>query len=435
MLTKNLLLQMCSELTGVSLLFKVKQNGYKVLFASKDFLDWAERNFDIKENDLIGLSLNQIIKFRKLPYLKGHDIKASLNAVVKEEMNVVETSDFVDGNENKLVFTNIPLLDQDGNVGHILHQLEFKDSHTQKLPENGNYAANVLKNNDSISMLYEQSPNPMAILTMEGKIKSVNEAFLEKVFPLYKKNKMINEVFEIFSEIGVSDILLQAKSGEGTKIDLKLDKDKTLKYFKAEFISLKDDSHLLATLHDVTEIKKMRKDLVKKSMLMEDCLKFQKQDFDQMDIRDILKTSLSFMFTHADAHKGLIWVKDLSIDEKLGHQSEHLLDINWPTHKLNLLFLFDGDHRPTRNEPFTMRSNALANVGLLENSVSGFGKTIMAITGRKADHLLFVILLQMDATKVFDLEDKYVMNIISSCIFSELAGVFSGRMISGDDRM
>lgn len=416
-------------------MFKVKQNGYKVLFASKDFLDWAEKNFGIKEQDLIGLSLNQIMKFRKLPYLKGYDLKASLSAVVKEEVKVVETSDFIDVNESKLVFSNVPLLDQDGNVGHILHQLEFEDSNSQKLPEEGNYAAQVLKNNDSISLLYEKNPNPMAILTLEGKIKSVNEAFLQRVFPLYKKNKMINEVFEIFSEISVSDILTQAKNGEKSRIDLKLDKEDTLKYFKAEFISLKDDTHLLTTFHDVTEIKKMRKDLVKKSMLMEDCLKFQKQDFDLMDIRDVLKTSLSFMFTHADAHKGLIWVKDLSIDEKLGHQSEYLLDINWPTHRLNLLFLFDEDHRPTRNEPYTMRSNALANVGLLENSVSGFGKSIMAITGRKADHLLFVILLQMDATKVFDLEDKYVMNIISSCIFSELAGVFSGRMISGDDRL
>ncbi|TVP52812.1 MAG: hypothetical protein EA341_02480 [Mongoliibacter sp.] len=434
MLTKNLLYQICSELTGVSLLFKVKQNGFKLLFASKEFLDWGEKNFEIQENEILGLSLNQIIKLKKLPYFKGNELKTDLSKVVDEKITVNIGTSYLDLDNKVLLISNIPLIDDEGHVGHILHQINFIDPSEISDTENDIQNSSLFEGNGSLSHLFENNPFPMVILGMEGKIKSVNKTFLDEVFPLHKKNKMINEVFDIFTELNISDILNNTQKGKKNKLDLKLRKGDDNSYFVANLVSMKDDLHVVATLHNVTEIKKMRKDLVKKSMLMEDCLKFQKQDFENMEISEVLKSSLSFMLNHSDAHKGLIWVKDLAIDDKLGHQNEFLFDQSWKTHKLNLSFLFDENQKPTRNEPFNLRSNALANIGLLENSVSGFGKSIIGITGRKSDHLLFVILLQMDATKVFDLEDKYVLNIVSSCIFSELAGVLSGRMISGEDR-
>lgn len=431
MLTKNLLYQICSELTGVSLLFKVKQNGFKIIFVSKEFLDWGEKNFGTQEDEILGLSLNQIIKLKKLPYISGNELKSSLTKVVESEDFSRFHSEYIDQNDKQLSISNIPLLDGNGDVGHILHQITFVDS-TEIFDSES--ATSLFESNGNLYHLFESNPYPMAILSGEGKIKSVNKTFLEQVFPLHKKNKILNEVFDVFTELNVADILTQTLKGEKNKIDLKLSKGEGNNFYSAHLVSMNDDHHVLAVLHNVTEIKKMRKDLVKKSMLMEDCLKFQKQDFEKMEINEILRSSLSFILNHSDAHNGLIWVKDLAIDDKLGHQSEFIFDQAWQTHKLNLLFLFDENQKPSRVEPFALRSNALANIGLLENSVSGFGKSIIAITGRKSEHLLFVILLQMDATKAFDLEDKYVLNIVSSCIFSELAGVFSGRMISGEDR-
>lgn len=431
MLTKNLLYQICSELTGVSVLFKVKQNGFKVLFASKQFLEWGEKNFGIREDEILGLSLNQIIKLKKLTYFKGNDLKSDLTHVVKSEETSIFNSEYTDESDNYLSISNIPLLDADGMVGHILHQINFVDSLEST---SGTQSGILINGSKNVGHLFENNPHPMIILDVDGMIKSVNNTFLEEVFPLYKSNKLLNEVFDVFSELNISDLLEQTLNGSKNRIDLKLSKGDDNSYFSADLISMNDDLHIVATLHNVTEIKKIRKDLVKKSMLMEDCLKFQKLDFEKMGVNEVLKSSLSFILSHSDAHRGLIWVKDLSIDDKLGHQNEFLFDQSWQSHKLNPLFLFDENQMPTRNEPFTLRSNALANIGLLESSVSGFGKSIIGITSRKSDHLLFVILLQMDATKLFDLEDKYIMNIVSSCIFSELAGVFSGRMISGEDR-
>ncbi|EOZ93678.1 hypothetical protein A33Q_3624 [Indibacter alkaliphilus LW1] len=430
MLTKNLLTQMCSELTGVSLLFKVKQNGFKILFVSREFLEWGGRNFEIQNEELLGLSLNQVIKLKKLPYLKGNDIKAALLKVVHEKNTVKEVLEYVDLNENQVGIINTPLLGESGEVEHILHQVSFVNQGGLVSSERRN-ASGIFEGTDA-EYLFENHPLPVAVLNQEGKIKAINEAFVNSVFPLHKKNKLITEVFEVFSEINVSEVMAQVLRGKENSLDLKLIRDNETVYYTASLISIKN--HVMAIFSSTTEVKKMRKDLVKKSMLMEDCLKFQKQNFELLEVREILKKSLSFMLSHSDAHNGLIWVKDLSLDEKLGHQSEFLYDQGFHAHRLNLQYLFDQDQQPIRNEPFSLRSNALANIGMLESSVSGFGKSILGICGRKSDHLLFVILLQMDATKVFDLEDKYVLNIVSSCIFSELAGVFSGRMISGEER-
>ncbi len=431
MISKRLLLQIGKELTGISLLFRVKKNGYKVDLVTVAFGEFMTKAIGITDQGFMDLSLNQLFNQKKINYTTKEDLLASFEKILQGKRSNSMNCEFLDQSFSKDItfkLVNIPILDSAGEVSHILHRIVENDNSSDGLKEKLQATHKIIQEiKVKTDMLFLDNPIPMAKISPAGDIEEVNNAFILQIFPLHSTNKNLLDIFDQVLDFELSNLLSKTSEGIAQELTMELEKNHEVKSFTVTFFGVahrKKDVQLVAVFRDKTDLKRMRKDLIFKSILMEDCFRL-KDIFDSnYESQELIERSINFFLTRFQAKAVTLWVRN---QDSMGYELifERVRETGYSLADINPENLLKESRSVSNNEAFLIRTSLPRKIDLKKIHPNLIAEFVVVIPSFKRDGRKFIMAISNDVPLDFGLEEKKIIGFMASCFFAEMATLYS----------
>lgn len=431
MISKRLLLQISKELTGISLLFRVKKNGYKVELVTVPFGEFMNKATGQSDQSFMDLSLNQLFNLKKINYTSKEELTASFVKVLQIKKSDTVNCEYLDQNSSKdttFKLVNIPILDANGAVTHILHRIVESDNSSDGLKEKLQATNKIIQEiKVKTDMLFLDNPIPMAKISSSGDIEEVNNAFILQIFPLHNCSKNLLEIFDRVLDFELNNLLSKTSEGMPQELTMELQKNHETKSFEVTFFGVthkKKDVQLVAVFRDKTDLKRMRKDLIVKSILMEDCFRL-KDIFDSNhEPQDMLERSIDFFLSRFQAKAATLWVRS---QEKLVDEIaiERVRGAGYSLSDIDPEILLKESRNVSNNEAFLIRTSIPRKIDIKKIHPHILAEFVIVIPSFKRDGRRFILAISNDVPIDFGLEEKKIIGFMASCFFAEMATLYS----------
>jgi PAS domain-containing protein len=444
-LTKHLLLQVCKELIDASLIFKVKQNGFKVELVANPYQKLIIGPSGNQEHDFHNLSLNQLFSQKKLYYITKSELLESFRKVV-EKKQIHEINDIKlgvsdnSGQQKAFKITNIPILDADKKVSYIVHKITHNvDAPREELTGTIESLKKSLEIHKSMQQqTFKESPLPIIKMDLEGMVLEANPAFSEQV-AILKPSNMQNALVRLFPkdlETQLIHHIQKAAEGHPQQLQVSMDHDsREVKIFGLHLLPIQIEnevSHIHGIFIDRSQLKWSQKELIHKSILLENCLQLNEILSNTNLPQDAMGKCLGFMLDKFEVGGVHFFYKPSADGQEMLQLAE--LVANWRTvysfDSLEFKHILQERGGAIPSYPFLLKTAQLKQKDLKRLMRESDVEQVLCIPVMRKKELRFLVMLTDDKTIKLGIEERNICSIMASFIYAEFQQLQGGEMVS-----
>lgn len=256
---------------------------------------------------------------------------------------------------------------------------------------------------------FDHLSTPIVILDGKALIRYANPAFQEKVFRLVKPKVKFYDLFsienpEIFLSYVETDNIQKKK-----EFDVQLVKEENLLDFEISVSHFSNPHKVVVEFYEVSEFKKVRKDLVKKTTILQNLIEYMEGANNLDTNQNYMKRSLNFLLQNLDFEKGYLHYETEIIPGSTRFNAEGSgLDREVYSQLVNKHF----SSRPESNNP-TLISKVLRNMPHLDPE---FVNKYMIKKKFRNTSLYFIF----EPGRTYSYEDSFDVNILTSILINRL---------------
>lgn len=256
---------------------------------------------------------------------------------------------------------------------------------------------------------FEQLNTPILILDANALIRFANPAFKEKIFHLAKPKVKFYDLFSLENPDVFLSFLETDSHQSKREFDVQLVKDNLVFDYEISVTHFTNPRKIVVEFSEVSEFKRVRKDLVKKTTILQNLKEYMEVSNNMETTQNYMKRSLSFLLQNLDFEKGYLHFETEIVAGSSRFSSEGKgMDKEVYSQLVNKYFF----SRPESNIP-TLVSKVLRNVPHLDPE---FENKYMIKKQFGNSSLYFVF----EPGRAYSFEDSFDVNILVSILINRL---------------